>query len=242
MLILAGKKLKSLNEQPVENPKEIHTLDLTGNNLKHGGELRRFPNLVTLILDNNNYYLLEEFPVFPKLETFSANKNQFSNLHAFLDAAPLKFPNIKNLSLVGNPCCPFFEGGESYEKYKADVLYALPTLENLDGIYVKKKGMKINIKPQKSNPEEKKVQEYKKETEEENVNAFKKEFMGYKLADDVRLDEDNDGSEESDEENKIENSKKLLTVIEYSTKYTKKPVRSMKLRSEGNRFVKNDML
>lgn len=55
------------------------------------------------------------------------------------------------------------------------------------------------------------------------------------------LDGDDDEEEEEEEQDQYdENGKKLLTVIEYNSKYTKKPMRSMKLRSEGNRFVKND--
>ncbi len=244
MIVLACKKLKSITEQPIENPEKIHTLDLTANNLKQGGELRKFPNLVTLILDNNNFYFLEEFPILSKLETFSANKNQFSNLSYFLELAVKKFPKIKNLSLVGNPCCPFFEGGSEYEKYKEAVLSSFPALENLDGIYIKKKGMKVKLEPQKNNVEERKVSSTQKE-EEENVNAFKRDVMGYKLSDDIGNEDEHEGSEgeeEDEERENRDNGKRLLTVIEYSSKYTKKPVRSMKLRSEGNRFVKNDML
>ena len=237
---MVGRKLKSIFESPIDKPEEIHTLDLTTNNLKYGHELKKFPNLVTLIVDNNSYYFLEEFPILNKLETLSANKNQFGNLGYFLEQATKKFPKLKNLSLVGNPCCPFFDGAEEYEKYKSVILKAFPGLETLDGVYIKKKGMKVKLQPAKGKSEEKKVDINQKE--EENVNAFKRDVMGYKLADDLKDEEDGEEDSDDEDQNDKDNGKKLLTVIEYSSKYTKKPLRSMKLRSEGNKFVNNDML
>ena len=79
----------------------------------------------------------------------------------------------------------------------------------------------------------------------EQVNAYKKDQSGYKLKNEVDENQDevlDDDDDEEEEAQYDENGKKLLTVIEYNTKYTKKPLRSMKLRSEGNRFVKNDQL
>lgn len=38
-----------------------------------------FPNLETLIIDNNYFFRLDDFPNLPNLITLSANKNTFNN-------------------------------------------------------------------------------------------------------------------------------------------------------------------
>lgn len=67
-------------------------------------------NLVTLIIDDNKFSVLTDFPVLKMLETFSANKNDFADLSLFLDEAFDRFGNLKNLSMLKNPLNPFFEG------------------------------------------------------------------------------------------------------------------------------------
>ena len=42
-------------------------------------------NLVTLVIDDNMFSVLTDFPIFKQLETFSANKNNFADLTLFLD-------------------------------------------------------------------------------------------------------------------------------------------------------------
>jgi hypothetical protein len=44
------------------------------------------------------------------------------------------FPNIKNISLLKNPCNPFFESEEAYEDYKRKVVERFPGLISLDGM------------------------------------------------------------------------------------------------------------
>lgn len=239
MLILACKKLKNLNDQVVAGPETIHTLDLTANNLKEGKELSRFPNVVNLSLDNNAYFFIDDFPNLPKLETFSANKNQFTNLGPFLDQLKKKFPKLKNLSLVGNPLCPYFEGGKAYEAYKSKIISVFPDIETLDGGYVEKQGVKLNVESKKhSKSKPAPVERDEDSKAPESVQTFKKEAVGYKIK-----DIDQEGEEENEEENPDQaNEKRLLSVIEYNEKYMNKPMRNMKLRSEGNRFVKNDQL
>jgi Leucine-rich repeat (LRR) protein len=79
MLQLSGQKLKSLKEVAIKEPEKITTLDVSFNNLKDGTELRPFINLQILNIDSNQYFFMDEFPLLLKLETFSANKNSFSN-------------------------------------------------------------------------------------------------------------------------------------------------------------------
>ena len=92
-LSLADRDLTDLSDPIIEKelllikkqPSDILHLDLSNNSLKFGEELKPFNNLKTLIIDNNFFYSLEEFPKMTGLETFSANKNQFSNLNIFLE-------------------------------------------------------------------------------------------------------------------------------------------------------------
>lgn len=65
-------------------------------------------NLVTLIIDDNKFNVLTDFPVFKMLETFSANKNNFADLGLFLVEGLDRFGCLKNLSVLKNPINPFF--------------------------------------------------------------------------------------------------------------------------------------
>lgn len=49
----SSKKLKSLSEEFVTDPKTIKHLDISNNLLRTGRSLERFVNLVTLIMDEN---------------------------------------------------------------------------------------------------------------------------------------------------------------------------------------------
>jgi Leucine-rich repeat (LRR) protein len=125
MLSLVGRELKQLKEKDIANATEIQHLDLSSNMLSSGVELRPFTCLATLIIDDNIFSTLEDFPSFKNLETFSANKNNFSDLSLFLNCALDKFGLLKNLSLLKNPLNPFFEGEEKYNIYRDQVLIKL---------------------------------------------------------------------------------------------------------------------
>lgn len=61
-----------------------------------------------MVIDDNKFTALTDFPVFKYLETFSANKNNFTDLTVFLTDALDKFGQLKNLSVLKNPFNPFF--------------------------------------------------------------------------------------------------------------------------------------
>ena len=68
MLSFACQKLKTLADIRIDvSESDVHTLDLTANLLKDGTELKKFNNLTTLILDNNQYFFIDEFPSLPML-------------------------------------------------------------------------------------------------------------------------------------------------------------------------------
>ncbi|KAM3139199.1 hypothetical protein pb186bvf_008797 [Paramecium bursaria] len=144
MIALAGQKLKTLSEHYQEAQPQILHLDLSGNFLKSGSELGLFPNLQTLIIDNNYFFNLNDFPVLPNLKTFSANKNNFNNLEIFIQECQKKFPNLIHLSLIKNPLCPMLAGEEGeYQRYRTEIIRNIKTLQNLDG---------VNVDPREANP------------------------------------------------------------------------------------------
>ena len=59
---------------------EVLILDFKGNRLQDGKNLKRFPNLHTLVLDDNGLETLDCIPVLPKVHTLWLNNNQLSNL------------------------------------------------------------------------------------------------------------------------------------------------------------------
>lgn len=83
MICLAGKGLSQLDSTTSE-PSSVKHLDVSINKLQKGVEFRPFVNLMTLIIDENQFKSLNDFPAFRDLETFSANKNLFADLNEFL--------------------------------------------------------------------------------------------------------------------------------------------------------------
>lgn len=158
--------------------------------MSNGAEFAPFTSLITLVIDDNHFSSLKGFPVLKNLETFSANKNNFSDLTLFLEESYDKFGNVRNLSLLKNPLNPFFEGEHKYNIYRDQILAKFPNLKTLDGITMKVMKLTMNEK--------------------------KKE-----------------------EEQKYE---KLTGVAVFDEKYAVDQVKSVKGRSEGNRFLKNNQL
>ena len=111
-------------------------LDLTCNKIEELNELSIFPNLKTLILDDNRIQTLDSFPTLKDLETLSANKNDFYDINEFLESASQKFKNLKNLSLLKNPLNPYFDDEKKYKEYQDKILEAYPNIKTIDGIAV----------------------------------------------------------------------------------------------------------
>jgi hypothetical protein len=190
MLSLVDKDLKNIQEKDKVNASRIQHIDISFNQLSEGAEFNPFVNLVTLIIDDNAFSSLKGFPVLKMLETFSANKNNFSDLAHFLDESIDRFGNVRNLSLLKNPLNPFFEGEQKYSIYQGHILAKFPNLKTLDGVTVKIMRHTMNEK---------------KKSEEEKY-------------------------------------EKLTGVAVFDEKYAVDQVKSVKGRSEGNRFLKNHQL
>jgi len=169
-LILEGRHLFSLSELDSKTSfdKIVH-LDVSNNSLRSGQELAKFKVLKILIIDNNGFDSLADFPRIDSLVTFSSNKNKFTNLVDFCTELPEKFPNLLDISLLKNDLCPFFAADEfEYAKYRKCLLLALPGLKNIDG---------ENVVPEKSSQKsEKKIEDEKYEDIEgfeENEQVFR---------------------------------------------------------------------
>lgn len=110
MINLIDRNLKTLTDKQIGNGINIKHIDLSCNQLCRGIDIKPLVNLVTLVIDDNQFTTLTDFPILTYLQTFSANKNNFTDLTVFLGEALDKFGQLKNLSTLKNPFNPFFEG------------------------------------------------------------------------------------------------------------------------------------
>ncbi|KAF7638226.1 hypothetical protein Mgra_00002196 [Meloidogyne graminicola] len=102
-------------------------------------EDKNIEQLKHLILDENQLdeQSLELLPELPLLETLSLNGNCIKNCGVLLQILCRKTPNLKYLSLIGNPGWPhpILDGNkniELYKKYALSAVQLLPTLQFLD--------------------------------------------------------------------------------------------------------------
>lgn len=226
MLTLCDKNIKSLDDEAILDAAKYTYLDVSRNDLNDGAGFRKFKNLKVLILDNNNFYTLDGFPNLPQLETLSINGNKFSEADQFLDEVCLKFPNVIHLSTMKNIMNPIFTSEEKYEIYKSRFAAKLPKLRNLDG---------FDLTLEKYNHRRPTLNENPTNEPSPYQKRGKGKAIGFQVSEEVK---DEDG-----EANASGETRKLLTVIEYNEKYDKRaPNKNLRLKSEGNRFVKNDQL
>ena len=78
-----------------------------------------------VIMDNN--YLRDNMELskhkFDSVEVLSLNNNMFENLDITIDQLLWTFPNIRYLSLLGCPICPYYapnldSNDDSYQEYR----------------------------------------------------------------------------------------------------------------------------
>ncbi|KAJ3440115.1 leucine-rich melanocyte differentiation-associated protein [Anaeramoeba flamelloides] len=148
-IVFEKGKLTILRSDITEIPKnviieygpKVTSLDLSHNSLTKLEGLSSFPNLESLVVDNNVLESPLKFPKLKKLKTLWVNKNQLKDLEQLLSSVKTCFPSLRYLSMFGNPCCPnFFIGKdhEDYKRYRLYVLYKLPKLNFLDSSPVQK--------------------------------------------------------------------------------------------------------
>ncbi len=105
---------------------------LTGDTL---GELVKFTALETLVLDNNEIASLKKLPPLPNLTTLWLNNNNIADVEDVVGSLGKQCPRLQYVSLLRNPCCPnelMGKGDAEYRRYRIYVKYRLPTLNKLD--------------------------------------------------------------------------------------------------------------
>ncbi|XP_034949981.1 leucine-rich melanocyte differentiation-associated protein-like [Chelonus insularis] len=108
------------------------TLDLSYNQLTSISALKDYGNLQELILDNNKLRDLKTLPYVPALTTISLNNNELSDIDAALEKIKNCCPNIKYVSLLGNPgypdqlTDPVNNDEADYDRYRLYAIHILP--------------------------------------------------------------------------------------------------------------------
>eukprot|EP00041_Stephanoeca_diplocostata_P021930 m.518687 g.518687 ORF g.518687 m.518687 type:complete len:332 (+) comp21942_c0_seq1:369-1364(+) len=91
----------------------ITTLDLANGSITTLECLQhpQWKTLETLVLDYNNIEEIRKCPPLPALTALSLNGNNIDELDDLLDDITNKFPRLRFLSLLDNPCCPALHTG-----------------------------------------------------------------------------------------------------------------------------------
>ncbi|CAG9772537.1 unnamed protein product [Ceutorhynchus assimilis] len=113
----------------------VKILDITNNSIKNLDFLEYFPELTSLIADKNPINSLDtNIPWMPKLELLYLNHCKIDDLY-WIETLKYNCPNLKYLSLMGNPVVPsFMTQGNIYQylQYRLYVISLIPTLIHLD--------------------------------------------------------------------------------------------------------------
>ncbi|OQV26061.1 putative Leucine-rich repeat-containing protein C10orf11-like protein [Hypsibius exemplaris] len=115
----------------------VSHVDLSFNRILTLSGLEVFPNLESLIMDNNCLTDEMEIPLMRRLRVLSLNKNYILDLDRLLKNLQRATPRLRFLSLLNNPACPTEMENSSYtasdyKNYRMYVIKALPTLRFLD--------------------------------------------------------------------------------------------------------------
>ena len=139
-LSLAHQSLRLLPAYTTSDPQGIDTLDVSHNKLTNpmltADNLGRFPNLITLIADDNRLSDFLNMPQMEHLTFMSLNSNQIKDVDLLCQILSSKCPKLTTLSLVNNPCYPSYEvqhrAPNAISLYRSAALRHLPKLKMLD--------------------------------------------------------------------------------------------------------------
>ncbi|XP_014244311.1 leucine-rich melanocyte differentiation-associated protein-like [Cimex lectularius] len=115
-------------------------VDVSNNNLIDVSFLQYFRVVRSVILDHNNLTENIEFPHMPNVNLLWLNYNRINHLFPFILKLKRSMPNLKHLSMMGNPIVPSCCEDTYYEyvQYRLYVLSWLDKLEYLDDSRVTK--------------------------------------------------------------------------------------------------------
>eukprot|EP01114_Cavostelium_apophysatum_P005941 TRINITY_DN17121_c0_g1_i1.p1 TRINITY_DN17121_c0_g1~~TRINITY_DN17121_c0_g1_i1.p1 ORF type:complete len:249 (-),score=55.61 TRINITY_DN17121_c0_g1_i1:31-777(-) len=136
-LSIIGQNISSVPRVP--NAETVKQLHLSYNSIEKLQNLDQFPQLNSLIVDNNLLISEQTLPTITSLQTLWVNNNNISDLKVFLDCISKAFPNLTYLSMLKNPACPnYFTGKDTddYKRYRYYVLYRMKKIKFLDSTTV----------------------------------------------------------------------------------------------------------
>lgn len=152
-LSLEGKGLSVLPDKVAQRcGGTLIKLDLTDNTIKSGENFEGLTKLEQLVLDKNDLQEIKGFPTMRTVNTLWLNKNCLSDLELAIREIANAFPNLTYLSMLFNPCVPNLylddSAADSYNRYRLQVIAAMPLLQFLDSTPVddeeRKRASKIN--------------------------------------------------------------------------------------------------
>ena len=119
------------------NARTVTEINLSFNELDESflPQLLLFPNVTTVVLDNNALTSLQGFPTLSNLQTLWINNNQIGEIQSVVTILPSRCPQLRFLSLLRNGCCPnelLGAGPAEYRRYRLYVRFCIPTLQILD--------------------------------------------------------------------------------------------------------------
>ncbi|RZC39769.1 leucine-rich repeat-containing protein ODA7 [Asbolus verrucosus] len=135
-LSLAYERLHSIPKLLLQELAHVvRILDISYNEFDNLDFLSEFKFLTTLICDHNVISSNTNIPYMPKLELLWMNHCKVATLYPWAKKLQLSCPNLKYLSLMGNPVAPsYLNGGNFYEylQYRLFIISLFPNLIHLD--------------------------------------------------------------------------------------------------------------
>ncbi|XP_072386347.1 leucine-rich melanocyte differentiation-associated protein-like isoform X2 [Diabrotica undecimpunctata] len=135
-LSLAHERMHSMPKILLEEvAPTVKILDISHNEFEKLDFLDKFHELTTLICDHNDITSNQNLPFLPKLELLWMNNCKILDLYRWVYRLSSSCPNLKYLSLMGNPGIPFYtNGGSNLEqmRYRLFILSLFEKLVHLD--------------------------------------------------------------------------------------------------------------
>ncbi|KAL3277300.1 hypothetical protein HHI36_012650 [Cryptolaemus montrouzieri] len=113
----------------------IHILDISHNKIDDLSFLQEMKNLSSLICDHNEISSRTEIPYSPNLELLWLNHCKITELYPWCRKLRISCPNLRFLSLMGNPAIPSYIRGtefDDYMQYRLFMISSFPHLIHLD--------------------------------------------------------------------------------------------------------------
>ncbi|KAK9884664.1 hypothetical protein WA026_007506 [Henosepilachna vigintioctopunctata] len=135
-LSLAYENLHTVPNIVVEELADsIQILDISNNRIDDLSFLSKMKKLTSLICDHNSLTSRSELPFLPNLELLWMNYCKIAQLYPWCRNLRGSCPNLKYLSLMGNPAVPsYISSNEFYEyiQYRYFLISLFPRLIHLD--------------------------------------------------------------------------------------------------------------